>query len=154
MSIAEHRTRPPSDETCSLERAGAEAEPLDIEASRPPVRLLWAVLAVLCLIAQLNGLYAPEGGGPAPFPHADKVFHAAAFAAVTATAMLAGVRTRWVLAINAVHAVVSEIVQGVFLESRSGDPLDVLADGIGIALGWLTAAGIMRLSTALRRPRA
>ena len=33
------------------------------------------------------------------------------------------------------HAVVSEVIQGVAYPSRTGDPLDVLADAIGVMVG-------------------
>ena len=35
------------------------------------------------------------------------------------------------------YAAASEVVQGVALASRSGDPLDVLADLVGVGAGWL-----------------
>ncbi len=37
------------------------------------------------------------------------------------------------------YAVVSEVVQGVLLSTRSGDPYDVVADALGALLGWLLA---------------
>jgi hypothetical protein len=37
----------------------------------------------------------------------------------------------------AVHAVLSEVVQGSLYRYRTGDPYDVLADWVGLGLGWL-----------------
>jgi hypothetical protein len=41
-----------------------------------------------------------------------------------------------VTGVFAAHAVVSELVQHLFYARRTGDPLDVLADWAGVALGW------------------
>jgi mRNA-degrading endonuclease toxin of MazEF toxin-antitoxin module len=68
------------------------------------------------------------------FPHADKVVHVLVFLVPTAVALLAGIRPVLVVALFAGHAVVSEVVQGALLTTRSGDPLDVLADLTGVAL--------------------
>jgi hypothetical protein len=41
------------------------------------------------------------------------------------------------------HAVVSEVVQGVFMPHRDGDPLDALADAAGVLLfAWLASTGV------------
>ena len=90
-------------------------------------------------------LYAPEGVGPPPFPQADKLAHLTIFLVPVALAVVAGFR-RWVVAaVFAVHAVLSEVVQLVFLPHRSGDPMDAVADLTGVALGvvarWVPAAG-------------
>ena len=42
------------------------------------------------------------------------------------------------------YAVLSEIVQWVGLAERSGDVLDVLADTLGAAAGWLLAGRYLR----------
>ncbi|GAA2095747.1 MULTISPECIES: hypothetical protein [Brevibacterium] len=149
MSIAQQEKR--EEDTCSLERAEALVNPAD--AGPRDARPLWAILLLLCLAVQLTGLYSPSDSGPAPFPHSDKVFHAAAFAAVTATALLAGIRMRWVLALNAAHAIASELIQGFFLDARTGDPLDVLADLVGIGLGVAAVAVLRRLLSRLSRSR-
>lgn len=84
-------------------------------------------------------LFAPTQGGPQLFDGADKVVHLALFAALAGTA-------RWrfgggplVLLAVAAYAPVSELVQGALLPDRSGDPYDVLADLVGVALGWRAA---------------
>jgi VanZ family protein len=62
--------------------------------------------------------------------------HLLLFAVLAAT-------TRWrfgssalVLVLVAAYAGVSEVVQGIALEDRSGDVLDVVADLAGAGLGW------------------
>jgi VanZ family protein len=54
-----------------------------------------------------------------------------------------------VVAIFAAHGVVSELVQHQWYRYRTGDPLDVLADWVGIAVGMLLIRLIL-----LRRSRA
>jgi hypothetical protein len=96
------------------------------------------------LVLSLYVLFAPRPGGDALFDGSDKVVHLALFA------LLAGT-TRWRfgpakagLTAVAAYAVVSEVVQGALLSSRSGDPYDVLADLLGVAVGWLTAGWLLR----------
>jgi len=93
------------------------------------------------VVVSLVVLFAPSGGGAGSlFPESDKVVHLLLFAALAAT-------TRWRfgpdligLAAVAGFAVLSELVQAGALPSRSGDPLDVVADLAGAALGWALAA--------------
>jgi hypothetical protein len=90
------------------------------------------------VVVSLVVLFAPSSGGAgSPFPESDKVVHLLLFAGLAAT-------TRWRfgpslsgLAAVAVFAVLSELVQAGVLPSRSGDPLDVVADLAGTALGWV-----------------
>ena len=57
------------------------------------------------------------------------------FLVPVALAVVAGFR-RWVVAaVFAAQAVLSEVVQTVFLPHRSGDVLDAVADLTGVALG-------------------
>ncbi|WP_375426567.1 VanZ family protein [uncultured Friedmanniella sp.] len=119
-----------------------------------------AVLAVLALAGQLYGLYRVAGPPtPSGFPQTDKLEHASGFALPTALVLtalvvraqaqtpvrvLSGRTVVRVAAVFATHAVVSELVQHFFYTRRSGDPLDVVADWVGTALG--VAVGL-----ALRR---
>ena len=121
--------------------------------SRPAGRAQPVVLGLLlgAVVVQLVVLYAPEGGGPPPFPQADKVVHVTVFLVPVALAVLAGFRPWAVAAVFAAHAVLSEAVQAVFLPHRSGNPGDVVADLVGIALGLLVARLVQG---ALRRPGA
>jgi hypothetical protein len=103
----------------------------------------WAAAGAVAL--QLAVLYwprppsVPSGGLPL-----DKVAHVVVFALPVVALVAAGAARRWVLAVLVGHAVASELVQHALLARRSGDPADVAADLIGVALGALLA----------RRPRA
>lgn len=100
------------------------------------------VASVVAVAAQLYGLYRP-GGPPQPewFPAADKLAHLLGFAipvllVLCALTWYGGRRSAGlVLGLFALHGVVSEIVQARLYANRSGDVFDVLADGLGIALG-------------------
>ena len=116
---------------------------------RGPTGLLVAL--ALAVVVQLVVLYAPEGVGPTPFPQADKLAHLTIFLVPVALAVVAGFR-RWVVAtVFAVHAVLSEVVQTVFLPHRSGDPMDAVADLTGVALGVLLGRYLLRV-LARREP--
>ena len=78
----------------------------------------------------------PAGAG-VRVPGADKVVHAGLFALLTATAALRFGATRRVLALVLCYAAFSEVVQGLWLAERSGDPWDLLADTAGAVLGLL-----------------
>ena len=109
----------------------------------------WAVLAAAALVVHFYGLYRPDAPPPSPWlPLSDKLKHAVGFALpllliLLTLAVRARSRTRrlaaapvWVAAgLFLVHAVVSEVIQGVAYPSRTGDPLDVLADAVGVMLG-------------------
>jgi len=108
-----------------------------------------AGLAAVAVIGQLYGLYRVTGPPSPPwFPLADKAEHALGFALPVALVLHAC--ARWaarrgarasrrvvvvVVAVFAAHGVVSELVQHVAYGTRTGDPLDVLADWAGTALG-------------------
>jgi VanZ family protein len=112
---------------------------------------LAALGAVFAVLVQLWGLYRVAGPPQPPwFPFADKVEHAVGFAVPVLLILLAialrGPRSwQWpnmrtgvfVVAIFAAHGVVSELVQHQWYRYRTGDPLDVLADWVGIAVGML-----------------
>ena len=119
---------------------------------------LVAGLAVLAVVVQLYGLYRVTGP-PTPlwFPLADKLEHATGFALPVALVLVAGgLRARGlgtrpgrrlpvlVLAVAVGQAVVSELVQHAFYTYRTGDPLDVLADLTGTAVGALVARAVLR----------
>lgn len=113
----------------------------------PPVRrgVRRSVLpAQLAFAVQLLVLYAPSAGGGGTFPHADKIVHAAVFALPVFFALVAGVPARWVVSFMALHAVLSEVIQGQLLAQRSGDPWDVAADLVGVGLGVLAAHLVAR----------
>ncbi|HEX8488153.1 MAG TPA: VanZ family protein [Propionibacteriaceae bacterium] len=121
---------------------------------------LLVALAALAVLAQLYGLYRSSGPQTLSwFPQADKLAHLVLFAVPVGLILLArGVRTngasRWaphrftasVVVLFLLHAVVSELIQHTFYATRTGDPLDVLADWLGVAVG-------VALARLLGRPR-
>ena len=100
----------------------------------------WQVALAVAVAVNLVILYWPRTAGPADVPGLDKLVHAATFGSVSYLGLRAGLRSRWWVPVLCAHAVLSEVVQGLFLADRSGDWHDVVADlvGVGIALGaWL-----------------
>lgn len=104
--------------------------------TRTPTRTL-ALVGVVLL--SLYVLFAPTAGGGPGFTGADKAVHLALFALLALTAARRLGARRGVWATVASYAVVSELVQAIALPRRSGDLLDVVADLLGVALGWLVA---------------
>ncbi len=104
------------------------------------LRIALVVALVLALAAHLYGLYTPgEPGASEWFPNSDKLLHFFGFAVPTLLAMLV-VRHWWPALVFAAHAVISEIVQGLFLPNRDGDVWDALADLTGVLVAtavWL-----------------
>ena len=110
---------------------------------------LAAGCAVIAVLLHLWGLYRVVGPPQPPwFPYADKLEHAAGFGLPVLLILLAVALHRppgwqWpssaviaaVVGVFAAHAIVSEAIQHVWYRHRTGDPLDVLADWIGIAAG-------------------
>ena len=123
----------------------------------------WPVVAVaagLAVVGQLVGLYLPRSPGAGWFPGADKLQHAVAFALPVVLIPWADALRRraggrpprarvlvLVVWISVGHAVVSELVQHTAYADRVGDPLDVLADWSGVAVGGVLAG----LGLALRQ---
>ena len=94
----------------------------------------WPVLAVAVAV-NLALLYWPRAPGPG-VPELDKVVHLATFASVSWAGLRAGLPARWWLPLLAGHAVLSEVLQHALLPYRSGDPLDAVADIVGVLAGW------------------
>ncbi len=93
---------------------------------------------MIAVVLQFVVLYAPRVPpvGSTGLP-VDKFVHAGAFALATAALIWAGV-PRWVaISVMAAHAPLSELVQSRLLVDRSGDPMDVVADLVGVVLGVL-----------------
>lgn len=93
-----------------------------------------AVLAV-AVVVHLVVLYAPSApavGGPSL---TDEVVHVVVFAVVAWAARGAGLPLAGVVLALLAHAVVSELVQHALLAGRTGDPSDVVADAVGVAVG-------------------
>ncbi|WP_198671781.1 VanZ family protein [Desertihabitans aurantiacus] len=103
--------------------------------------------AVLALSAWL--LLRPAGGGE-PLPVDDTVLHGALFALLA----LLGHWTGWprvaVLTGLAAWALASELLQQGMGLGRTGDPLDLLADLLGLALGTAVGLAVDRLRSVRR----
>jgi hypothetical protein len=97
------------------------------------------VLAVT-VVVQLMVLYAPRAPSTASTPGLDKLVHAAVFGAVAWAAVRCGASRGVVSVVLVAHAVLSEVLQHTLLAHRSGDPLDAVADTVGVGLGLLLAA--------------
>ena len=95
----------------------------------------WRVLLVVSLVVQAVVVYAPSTPSAGELHGLDKVVHASVFAAPAVAGLMAGLRPRWLLALLAVHAPLSEVVQHVVLPHRDGDAGDALADLVGVVLG-------------------
>lgn len=104
----------------------------------------WAL--VLVLLVHLLALYLPGSpeAGPVGIPHADKLVHVLLFAAPTYLVRRL-TSAWWPVALIALHAPVSELIQYWLIPYRSGDPLDLVADAVGIGLGvWVAAVVTVR----------
>ena len=111
--------------------------------------LLMRWLFALAVVAQLVALYWPRPVDPGtPLP-VDKLVHAAIFGAVLWTGVRAGLPLRPLTAVLAVHAGVSEVVQGTMLD-RDGNVPDALADLTGLVIAWL----LLRRATPARTDAA
>lgn len=109
------------------------------------------VASAAAVVAQQVGLYGPTGPVQLTwFLGADKLQHTIGFALPMFLVLLTSqiyaaragrtLRSLWVAAtagVFAVNAVVSELVQSRPGSGRYGDPVDTIADLIGIGLGWL-----------------
>jgi hypothetical protein len=135
-------------------------------------------LAVAAVLVHLYGLYRPTGP-PVPlwFPLADKVGHVLVFALPVGLILLARtgigapsarpqqpthLLVPQVVVAFAVHGVLSEVIQHLAYRHRTGDPADVLADWLGVAVGWGAAHLLAlrhrpgrgsRIATDLQLPR-
>ncbi len=95
----------------------------------------WRCALVLSVLAQLLALYWPRPRVPAGPAGSDLVVHVLLFAAVAASAVMAGLAVLPVVVLLATHAVLSEVVQHWVVPERRGDPLDTLADLVGTVAG-------------------
>lgn len=116
---------------------------------------MFLLLGGIALVVQCIGLYGPPGPAAPPGIPLDKVNHLIGFAVPVALFLLAGVDRRLVIGLAVLQAVVSEVVQGLLLPERAGDPWDLLADAVGILAGWAVAVGgraVRRRHPGRRRP--
>lgn len=105
----------------------------------------YVVFGALFLL-QIQLLYLATGSGPPPFLHADKVVHCLMF---TLPAVVAGVlRSRALVSILLVHALVSEPAQRLLTTGRQMDFWDAVADLAGIGLGLAIVHVVRRIKGA------
>jgi hypothetical protein len=95
-------------------------------------RRRWIFIAAL--VGHLTALYWPRTVTAGEGLPLDKPVHAVLFGAVLWTGTRAGLSLPWTAAALAGHAVVSEVVQQDLMAHRTGDPQDLLADLVGLAL--------------------
>lgn len=102
---------------------------------------LWAVGWGLCVVLSLG---PPVPGALPPFPHADKLNHALAYAVLAWWAMGCFASTtgrrRALLALLVLGAAM-EWAQGALTVDRQRDGLDLVANAVGVGLG--TALGLV-----------
>lgn len=107
---------------------------------------------VVAALVSVDMLFSPGSNSPPPFPHADKLAHLLIFAGLMAAALPLG-RDRgrsvaWthrvMVTVLTVYACLSEVGQAALPINRSGDPLDTVADLVGMA-GVLALVGLWRL---------
>jgi hypothetical protein len=110
------------------------------------VTKVWRAAFGLSCAVQLYALYSPAGG-PELFPYSDKVVHVLLFAAVAFTGRRVRLPAGRLAVVLVLNAVVSELVQHVWLSRRSGDPYDALADVIGVLIGLWFAGGRLARTT-------
>jgi VanZ family protein len=106
------------------------------------------------VLALLLGVITWLALSPAPPPQADlgwdKLNHLAAFATLAVVAVLGRCGPFWrVGAALLAYGGLIEVLQS-FTPNRSGEWADLLADGVGIALGLLLAAALLKLAARAR----
>lgn len=94
---------------------------------------------VAAVVANLVVLYWPRQVSDGGIPYADKIVHVGIFAVVAVAGVRARIPVAWLVGLLVGHAVSSELVQHWLLANRSGDPADVAADLVGIAVGVVVA---------------
>jgi VanZ family protein len=120
----------------------------------PRVRVGVAVLVALAVVVG-SLLPAPSSGGAelVALPHADKLVHALAYA-VFAAAVAGALATRDWRAVLAAALLVVVVGTGLevaqtFVPTRSGDPLDAVANALGATAGtlvWIFRPGLAWVS--------
>jgi hypothetical protein len=97
-----------------------------------------SAVAAAALGLQFVVLYAPRSPGVSTGLPVDTLVHVVVFLLPTAALVRAGVPRGWAIGLMAAHAPASELLQHALLPNRSGEPMDVVADLVGVALGaWL-----------------
>lgn len=104
--------------------------------------LWWALLVLVVVTSLLPASELPA----APFEGIDKLEHFLAYAVLAAGAAMLFARRGWQVALALALIALGiglECAQGALTDSRQADPLDALANGLGVlagtALGWTPA---------------
>lgn len=102
---------------------------------------------VVSVAAQFVVLYWPRTVTPVDgVVGLDKIAHALLFFAVVWTGARVPLPLRALAVVSLVHAPISELLQQAVLPGRSGDPLDAMADAIGV----LTAVSVIVITRSHR----
>lgn len=117
------------------------------------VAALWCILGVVSGLGMAIAawlLIAPTPGPPPTIPFQDKIFHVLAFGCLTGPAVLVlPPRYHWFwLAHMAALGAGIEVVQGRMGQGRSADPVDFLADLVGIGLAVLIGRYVRRMAVS------
>ena len=98
-------------------------------------------------ILYMTGLYwlsdQPGVSAVPPFPGADKVVHCVLYFGLGTLLQVALRKRAIVLFVGVTYGILDEIHQ-LYVPGRSCDPLDMVADGVGIAIGLFITERILR----------
>jgi VanZ family protein len=115
-----------------------------VTAAPPARRLLrvgpFAAVALFSIVV----LFSPASAAPPLVAGLDKLVHLGLFAALALTGRWAGLRPVALAGCLAGYAVGSEVLQGLLPLGRTADVLDGLVDLVGVALGLVAAARLVR----------
>lgn len=101
----------------------------------------WRLAGFALLAAALAALLAPGGAEVLPPGNSDKLAHALGFFAMTSWFTGVYRRTHWggVVIGMLAFGLLTEVLQGLLTRVRSADPVDFVADALGIAVAVVTA---------------
>lgn len=115
----------------------------DLTDMRQTIKILRYMPLLFCICLALVTLLAliPSTSIPKAFQFWDKAQHALAYSILSIMGCFAfPQRLRPVFFGLITHGVIIEIMQGALTSTRFGDPLDLLADGIGVLIGVIAYA--------------
>lgn len=104
----------------------------------------WRIVFLSTLALSVVILFAPGDEVPSTPESVDKVVHVLLFAALMGSGLRASLPVPLLLPTLVPYAAVSELIQGSPLLGRSASLADLLADVIGVAVGWAAARLVAR----------